>query len=215
MRTRRAKTGIPILSIIGYTNAGKTTLFNLLTMSQFQVEDRLFSTLDTATRRLRFSFPLKTGKKMHEVVITDTVGLIRDLPKDLIGAFRPTFDELQESNLLIHLIDISNPCFQEHIEAVEKILFELKLNHIPVLRVFNKEDKLGRGEGESICRKYDAISITALQPNNLEKFLLAVARKLWGESDSIDSIDNVKLTHSTTPNFSFQDGVECTAHSLP
>jgi GTP-binding protein HflX len=214
MRMRRAKTGIPIVSIIGYTNAGKTTLFNLLTTSQFQVEDRLFSTLDTATRRLRFSFPLKTGRRIHEVVITDTVGLIRDLPKDLMVAFRPTFDELQESNLLIHLIDISNPSFQEHIEAVEKILSELKLNHIPVLSVFNKEDKLGRGEAESICRKYDAISITALQPDSLEKFLLAVARKLWGESDSIDSIGNVKLTHSTAPNFSFQDGMECTVHSL-
>jgi GTP-binding protein HflX len=178
MRTRRAKTGIPILSIIGYTNAGKTTLFNLLTKSQFQVEDRLFSTLDTATRRLRFSSSLVIGKKIHEVVITDTVGLIRALPKDLIGAFRPTLDELQESNLLIHLIDISNPCFKEHIETVEKILLELKLNHIPVLRVFNKEDKLSRGEVETLCRKYNAISITALQPDSLEKFLLAIERAL-------------------------------------
>jgi GTPase len=115
-RSRRAKTGIPILSIIGYTNAGKSTLFNLLTKSQFQVEDRLFSTLDTATRRLRFP-------KAHKVVITDTVGFIKDLPKDLMGAFRPTFDELKESNLLIHLIDIGHTRFPEHIESVEKIFF--------------------------------------------------------------------------------------------
>jgi GTP-binding protein HflX len=189
MRMRRAKTRIPILSIIGYTNAGKTTLFNLLTKSQFQVEDRLFSTLDTATRRLRLFLPNPAFKKNDEVVITDTVGFIRDLPKDLIGAFRPTFDELQESTLLIHLIDISNPCFQEHIEEVEKILLELKLNHIPVLRVFNKEDKLSRGEVETICRKYDGIAMTALQPDSLGKFLFAVGRKLWGEIDSTVALE--------------------------
>jgi len=92
-RSRRTKTGIPILSIIGYTNAGKSTLFNLLTQSQFRVEDRLFSTLDTATRRLRFP-------KIQKVVITDTVGLIKDLPKDLMGAFRPTFDEFKRINVV-------------------------------------------------------------------------------------------------------------------
>jgi len=92
------------VSIVGYTNAGKTTLFNLLTKSESPVEDKLFATLDPATRRWRFP-----GN--HEVVITDTVGLIKNLPKDLIVAFRPTFDELQESDLLIHLVDISNPFF--------------------------------------------------------------------------------------------------------
>jgi GTP-binding protein HflX len=183
MRMRRAKAGIPILSIIGYTNAGKTTLFNLLTKSRFQVEDRMFSTLDTATRRLRLLVPNPEVKNVHEIVITDTVGFIRDLPKDLIGAFRPTFDELQESDLLIHLIDISNSSFQEHIEEVEKILLELKLNHIPVLRVFNKEDKLSRGEVETICRKYDGIAVTALQPDSLGKFFSAVEGKLWGKID--------------------------------
>jgi len=183
-RARRAKTGTPMVSIIGYTNAGKTTLFNLLTKSQFQVEDQLFSTLDTATRRLRFAASQATGRKIHEVVITDTVGLIKDLPEDLIGAFRPTFEELRESNLLIHLIDISSPFFQEHMEAVEKILFELKLNHIPILRVFNKEDALGREEAEAICRKYDGVSISALQPNRLEKFFVAIERKLWEEGSS-------------------------------
>jgi len=183
-RSRRAKTEIPILSIIGYTNAGKSTFFNLLTESQFQVEDKLFSTLDTATRRLRFP-------KIHKVVITDTVGFIKDLPKDLMGAFRPTFDELKESNLLIHLIDISHPRFPEHIESVEKILYELKLDHIPRLRVFNKEDKLSREEVETLCRKYDGISISALQPDNLDKFFLAIEGKLWEESRAMNCVDNV------------------------
>ena len=204
-RSRRAKTGIPILSIIGYTNARKSTLFNLLTRSQFQVGDKLFSTLDTATRRLRFPKP-------HKVVITDTVGFIKDLPKDLMGAFRPTFDELKESNLLIHLIDISHPRFPEQIESVEKILFELKLDHIPRLRVFNKEDKLSREEAEAICQKVGGISISALRPESIEKFFLAVDRKLWEvgttrnrESHSMDGMDTVRLTNEDSFDISNQN----------
>ena len=204
-RSRRAKTGIPILSIIGYTNAGKSTLFNLLTRSQFEVENKLFSTLDTATRRLRFP-------KSHKVVITDTVGFIKDLPKDLMGAFRPTFDELRESNLLIHLIDISHPRFPEHIESVEKILLELRLGHIPRLQVFNKEDKLSPEERGAICRKYGGVSISAFQPESLEKLFLAMDRKLWEvgttrdrESYSMEGIDNVRLTNEDSFDISNQN----------
>ena len=205
-RSRRGKTGIPILSIIGYTNTGKSTLFNLLTKSQFQVEDKLFSTLDTATRRLRFP-------KTHEVVITDTVGFIKDLPKELLGAFRPTFDELRESNLLIHLIDISHPHFPEHLEAVEKILFELKLDHLPRLRVFNKEDKVSPEEREAICPKYGGVSISALRPESLEKLFLAIDKKLWEvgtirnrESHSMDGMDNVLLTNEDSFDISNYNG---------
>jgi len=93
------------------------------------VENRLFTTLDPATRRLRFS-----GNQ--DIVITDTVGFIKDLPQDLIVAFRPTFDELRESDLLIHLVDMSAALFQDHIQAVEKILLELNLNDLPRLVVF-------------------------------------------------------------------------------
>lgn len=206
-RSRRSKAGIPILSIIGYTNAGKSTLFNLLTRSRSQVEDKFFSTLDTATRRLRFL-------NIDKVVMTDTVGFINDLPKDLMGAFRPTFDELKESNLLIHLIDVSHPRFPEHIESVEKILFELKLDHIPRLRVFNKEDKLRPQEGEAICQKFGGVSISALRPETLEKFFLAVNRKLWEvgntrnrESHSMDGMDKVRLTNEDSFDISDQNWV--------
>jgi GTP-binding protein HflX len=194
-RARRTRTGIPILSIIGYTNAGKSTLFNLLTKSQFHVEDKLFSTLDTATRRLRFSTRLATGRKILEVVITDTVGFIKDLPKDLMGAFRPTFDELQGADLLIHLIDIGNPSFDMQIEAVEKTLSELGLHQIPRLRVFNKEDELSRIEVEAICQKYDGVSISALRPESLQKFFLAIERKLWEESHFANSVFHGELTN--------------------
>lgn len=187
-RARRTKTGIPILSIIGYTNAGKSTLFNLLTENQLNVEDRLFTTLDTATRRLRFP-------RDHEVVITDTVGFIKDLPRDLIGAFRPTFDELRESDLLIHLVDISSPFFKDHIEAVEKILFELDLNQLPRLLVFNKEDKMKPRDVEIIRQKYDGISISSLRPESLERLFSAIDRKLWREGYSTEGTDTVRLTN--------------------
>ena len=184
-RARRTKNGIPILSIIGYTNAGKSTLFNLLTESQSDVEDKLFATLDPATRRFRFP-------ENREVIITDTVGLIRELPKDLMGAFRPTFEELQESDLLIHLVDISNPCFPDHIEAVEKILNELDLDHIPSLRVFNKEDKLGQEEVEAICQRHGGVAISALRPESLGKLLLTLDRKLWGKNPSPSTLQLTK-----------------------
>jgi GTP-binding protein HflX len=182
------RTGIPIVSIIGYTNAGKSTLFNLLTKSGFQVGDKLFSTLDTATRRWRFP-------NNREVVITDTVGLIRDLPKDLIGAFRPTFDELQESDLLVHLVDVSNPSFPEHIKAVDEILLDLDLDHLPRLLVFNKEDRVPQEEVSAICQKYEAVSISALRPGSLERFFEAMERKLWEERDSKEPSYPVRLTN--------------------
>jgi len=194
-RGLRRKTRIPVLSIIGYTNAGKTTLFNLLTGSQFHVEEKLFATLDTTTRRLRCRTFLPIGSKVREVVITDTVGLIRNLPQELVVAFRPTFDELHESDVLIHLVDISNPRFPAHIEAVHQILLELELNLIPRLLVFNKEDRLDREEAEALCEKYGGVSISALRPESLGKFFLALERKLWeGRGSSRDSY-NVRLTN--------------------
>jgi GTP-binding protein HflX len=133
--------------------------------------------------------------------MTDTVGFIKDLPKDLMGAFRPTFDELKESDLLIHLIDISDPRFPEHVESVERILFELKLDAIPRLRVFNKEDKVSREEGEAVCEKYDGISVSAFRPESLEKFFLAIDKRLWEagttrdrKGHSIDGVDHVSQT---------------------
>jgi GTP-binding protein HflX len=154
-RAGREKAGLPVISIVGYTNAGKSTLLNALTQSDVLAEDRLFATLDPKSSRLRF--PRDT-----EAVITDTVGFIRNLPKELFAAFRATLEELNEADVLLHLIDVSNPDFEEHIVAVETILAELGIATKPTIRVFNKEDRLADKELlAALCRRFDAIAVSA------------------------------------------------------
>jgi GTP-binding protein HflX len=131
-RTRRA---LPIISIVGYTNAGKSTLLNTLTESKVLAERRMFATLDPTSRRLRLP-------REQEVILNDTVGFIRDLPPDLLAAFRATLEEISESDLLIHLIDSVNPRWQQQLESVDRILTELDFAQLPRLVVFNKADLL-------------------------------------------------------------------------
>jgi GTP-binding protein HflX len=160
-RVKRGKRGLPIISIVGYTNAGKSTLLNTLTKSRVFTEDRLFATLDPKSSRLRF--PRDT-----EAIITDTVGFIRDLPRDLFAAFRATLDELHEADVLLHVIDISNPNFESHIAAVEKILEELAIIGKPAFRVFNKEDRFpDKGMLQNLCQRFCAIAISALNAETL------------------------------------------------
>lgn len=160
-RKRREKGDLPIISIVGYTNAGKSTLLNSLTHSEVHVEDRLFATLDPTSRRLRF--PRDT-----EAIITDTVGFIRDLPQDLVSAFRATLEELHQADILLHVIDISSENFEQRMEACEMILSDLDLNHIPRIRVFNKEDRFpDKPLLQNLCRRHDAVSISALNPPTL------------------------------------------------
>ena len=160
-RVKRGRMGLPVISIVGYTNAGKSTLLNTLTKSRVFTEDRLFATLDPKSSRLRF--PRDT-----EAIITDTVGFIRDLPRDLFAAFRATLDELHEADVLLHVIDISNPNFESHIGAVEKILEELAIIGKPTIRVFNKEDSFpDKAMLQNLCQRFSAIAISALNAETL------------------------------------------------
>jgi GTP-binding protein HflX len=153
-KSRRLKKALPIVSIIGYTNAGKSTLLNTLTQSNVIAESRLFATLDPSSRRLRFPRDI-------EVIITDTVGFIKDLPKDLMLAFRATLEELENADLLLNIIDISNPQFEEQIQSVEKILADLNLQQTATLRVLNKMDLLDHETIQRLSRQLDGIAISA------------------------------------------------------
>ncbi len=171
-KRRRVERKIPIISIVGYTNAGKSTLLNALTSSATFVEDRMFATLDTASRRLRFP-------KEREVVITDTVGFIKDLPKDLMAAFKSTLEELEDADLLIHLVDASNPRFEQQIASVENILEELHLSDKPSLLVFNKMDRLEEGEARNLSIRYDAVAISAFNQSTFKPLLDAIEERIW------------------------------------
>jgi GTP-binding protein HflX len=153
-KAKRYKKGLPIISIIGYTNAGKSTLLNALTKSNVLTESRLFATLDPSSRRLRFP-------RDFEVIITDTVGFIKDLPKDLMTAFRATLEELENADLLLHVIDISNPRFEAQIKSVEKILAELNLQNTATLRVLNKMDLMEPETTAALSRLLNGTAISA------------------------------------------------------
>jgi GTP-binding protein HflX len=167
-RVKRERRGLPVISIVGYTNAGKSTLLNALTKSEVFTENLLFATLDPKSSRLRFP-------RDREAIITDTVGFIRDLPKELFAAFRATLDELHEADILLHVIDISNPNFENHITAVENILQELEITGKPTIRVFNKEDHFpDKSLLNTLCQRFGATAISALHPQTLPSLMIEI-----------------------------------------
>ena len=176
-RRQRKRLGVPIVSIVGYTNAGKSTLLNALTASEVLTEDKLFATLDTRSRRLRFP-------EEREVIITDTVGFIRDLPPDLMAAFRATFEETADADLLLHVVDASDPDMDQQVTTTERLLGELDLALIPRILVLNKADRLGEAEAERL-KGSDVVLVTALRPESTRPLLALLAERLqarWVEA---------------------------------
>ncbi len=163
-RSRRRKKDLPVLSLVGYTNAGKSTLLNTLTNSAIVAEDKLFATLDPTSRRLRFPEDV-------EVIITDTVGFIRHLPEELLKAFKATLEELHEADVLVHVIDISNPRCGDHIQVVEDLLRELELEGIPCLKVFNKIDLVPLEIVAEQLRLHEAVALSARDAATFGPFL--------------------------------------------
>ena len=182
-RKHRLQKDAPTISLVGYTNAGKSTLLNILTQSKVYAEKKMFATLDPTSRRLRLPHE-------QEVIINDTVGFIRDLPKDLVAAFRATLEEIAGSDLLLHVVDAANPNFLNHIDSVEKILSDLKLNEIPRLIVLNKADLLEKIEVSAIERRLlfdggrESVAISSFNqatlPKLLEKIGALLARNITG-----------------------------------
>ena len=168
-RRQRQKREVPVIAIVGYTNAGKSTLLNRLTGAEIPANDRLFDTLDTTTRLLRLN-------DAQEAVISDTVGFIRKLPHQLVEAFKATLEELEYADLLLHVIDVSNPEWQEQCRVVENLIEELGAGEIPRIDAFNKCDALPPGEimphGEDVC------AISAKTGGGIEDLLSKIARRL-------------------------------------
>lgn len=178
-RTRRARNQIPVVALVGYTNAGKSSLLNKLTKSQTIAEDKLFATLDPATRRLRFP-------QEREIILSDTVGFIRNLPDELTDAFQATLEELASADLLIHVADSSHPEVQRQIESVDNILEKLSLNKIPKILVLNKIDK---AQPNHIYRYPGSLSVSARTGNGLDTLLAKIERHLFISKIS-DNLEN-------------------------
>jgi GTP-binding protein HflX len=163
-RQRRTESSEPLIAIVGYTNAGKSTLLNALTGSDVPVENKLFATLDTRSRKLR------VGEGQH-LVLTDTVGFIRDLPRELWSAFKATFEEAAEADLLLVVVDAADPAHEEHIATTDALLRELELVALPRILVFNKADRLPLEQAENLAARYAGVAVSATRPPTLSGLL--------------------------------------------
>lgn len=171
-RSLRRSRGLPVVSIVGYTNAGKSTLLNSLTDSHVAVKNRMFETLDPSSRRMRFP-------RERDAIITDTVGFIRDLPESLMEAFEATLEELQDADLLLHVVDAASPRMEQQMEAVEALLARLDLNKTPSILVLNKTDLLDEDMAMAMANRLDGVAISALHKNTLDPLLVRMEKFLW------------------------------------
>lgn len=192
-RARRTRGDVPIIALVGYTNAGKSTLLNTMTGSDVLAEDKLFATLDTRSRRLRL--PAQANEAANdapdasaphaglgrEVILVDTVGFIRDLPEDLFAAFRATFEEAADADLLVQVVDASDPARTDHIRTTEQVLDELGLGERPRLVVYNKADLLPGGDAERLgVGKRDTVVVSATTRDDNQRLARAIASRLDG-----------------------------------
>jgi GTP-binding protein HflX len=173
-RSRRKRSQIPIIALVGYTNAGKSTLLNRLSSADVYVADQLFATLDPTTRRIE----LDNG---HAALITDTVGFIQKLPTDLVAAFRATLEEIAEADLLLHVIDVTHDNAEAQAQAVYQTLDEIEANHIPILSVLNKIDRLTDPSftNQTLDRFSNAVTISALKGDGIPVLLSAINDLLY------------------------------------
>jgi len=192
-RKRRERSGIPIVAIVGYTNTGKSTLLNALTHARANAENKLFATLDPYSRRLRFP-------RDREIVLTDTVGFIRNLPPDLKTAFKATLEELESADLLLHVVDVSSPWCDEQLEAVEKLLAELDLQWIPRITLFNKMDRLSDASvASNLAHRFGGLAISAVEKATLRPLVALMERAIWEEpgrsapANNIGGVDEEEL----------------------
>lgn len=175
-RQVRVRRGVPTVAVVGYTNAGKSTLLNQLTQSDVVAKDFLFATLNPVSRRLRFP-------REREVIVTDTVGFIRDLPKTLFAAFRATFEEIRDADLLLHVMDASSVDLDQKRETVLSHLRELELDHKPAINVFNKSDLCDADTLEGLAASHNGVAVCALDRASFTLLLERMESLLWRDED--------------------------------
>ncbi|MEO7326989.1 MAG: GTPase HflX [Minicystis sp.] len=210
-RNKRTRGGVPTIAVVGYTNAGKSTLLNTLTGASVLVEDKLFATLDTRSRHLKVGW---AGYGDREVVITDTVGFIRNLPKDLFSAFRATFEEAADADLLLHVVDASDPAKDQHIETTESLLAELGLDEIPRILVYNKVDLLEASEARRLVgRRADMVALSATDRESTRLLLKKIAAQLeerWEQARTVPApvLEDEEEAPPSEPPFPVFEGAE-------
>jgi len=171
LRDRRKASGVPVVALVGYTNAGKTTLLNHLTGADRVAADALFVTLDPTAR-------LVTSGTHASFILTDTVGFIRKLPHQLVAAFKATLEELTEADLLIHVVDASHPALDDQVDAVEALLGELELRSRPMVVALNKIDRLEPGAARALLSRFDGVAISARTGEGIESLRERIDRAL-------------------------------------
>jgi len=171
-RNRRRRVGLPQIAIVGYTNAGKSTLLNRMTRSSVDAEDKLFATLDPTSRRLRFP-------EEREVILTDTVGFIRQLPKDLVHAFRSTLEEVLEADLLLHVVDAASPLIETHMAEVQKTLESLGAAETSTILILNKIDAVAAELRSSLQETHQGFLASAHTGEGLDTLLIQIERHLF------------------------------------
>ncbi|MCB0310448.1 MAG: GTPase HflX, partial [Bdellovibrionales bacterium] len=178
-RATRLKNAIPLVSILGYTNVGKSSLFNVLTQSAVLAENKLFATLDPAQRRLSLPLEMEDASiQVINLILSDTVGFIRELPAELRTAFRATLEELHEATLLVHVIDAADPDTPRRMSAVENVLAEMDLLDVPRIIVANKIDLISEERQRELHHEYGALLVSAHKKIGLEKLRLSILSHL-------------------------------------
>jgi GTP-binding protein HflX len=200
-RRKRTREGVPTVAIVGYTNAGKSTLLNTLTGASVLAEDKLFATLDTRSRILRCGW---AGWGDRQVVITDTVGFIRKLPKDLFAAFRATFEEAADADLLLHVVDAADDAQDDHIRTVQSLLDELGIAGIPRILVYNKIDLLQAPQLRALARANpDAVLLSAAKRETTRPLLDRIATELRDRWDA--AAQGPRVTPATADGVSVEE----------
>ncbi len=183
-RSLRTRHNCPVLALVGYTNAGKSTLLNTLTRNNVETSNQVFTTLDSASRRLRLP-------SAETVVVSDTVGFIQQLPKGLMAAFQTTLDELQDADLLLHVCDLNSPTLDDQIRVVLSILEELSLTHIPRLLVLNKADLVDQEQKDAVAYRLTGTAISAKDATSLSPLFEAIDQHLHAAPDQSSALQHV------------------------